>query len=1340
MLPILKRPLLILFLLFNFSSPVFAIDFPSVFYLGIQNGLSNNEVNCIFKDHKGYMWFGTQDGLNRYDGYNFKIFRKKIEDENSLINNRVLSIEEDDDHQLWIATMGGTSVFNPVSEKFHSVYFQAYRQRVEKKVENTLVVKKVNHNDMLIGTAKDGLLYFDSQTKATNQIPLVLAGKHLINYQVNAIKTDKKNQVWLLIDGIGLCRYDRDTKKLVLINKDFKSANCLEEDQQGNLWIGTNGGIYSYNTRLNKSSFTPLQQVITSLYFDQKFNLWITTDGGGMFFKNSLTGKIEHPLKPGGKHVFGSASLKSIMQDQKGRYWVGALRGGIAIIDPHRHQFNTLVPGPVVDGASQHYFISSFGEDQYKNLWIGTDGHGLYYWDRKKNNYTNYKGLAHGLKSNHITKVLSDYKHDLWITTWGAGIYKLNKTNGIFKHFKAFNPDKKQEFTNTWELYEDKQHQLWASAYNNGGLYKLNRISDQFELFDGTIGNVLTMNEDSEGNLWAGTDDRIIKIDQKTKKHKSFPIGYRVRSILEHTKNNLWIGTEGGGLLLFNTSNGQFKRFSEREGLPHNAVLNILKDQQGHLWLSTFIGLSKFDPVHLKFHNFSVSDGLQSNQFNYAAAYQMQSGEMIFGGIKGYNLFDPGKIIIPKTKLHVLLQDIKINDISIGDDLNTPYVVRHLGEVRQLLLPYDKTSLSFEYAAIEYSKPDKVNYAYYLEGWDKKWIQAGRNRTINYSRLEEGKYTLHLKAMNDDTGWGEEKLIQVTVHPPWGRTWWAYLLYASVFSSLVGLFIRYNKKQTALAYEVRLAQMETEKEKELNEKKISFFTNITHELRTPLTLIVNPMRELINRSDNIFKNELNIVYRNASRLLTLVDQLLLFKTTDAETSKFSFKRLNLHDLCKNTYECFAQMADSKDIAYTFASENTDLTLLGDFEKLEIAFFNILSNAFKFTPQKGRIMFTILEHENHVEIMIRDTGCGIDDRMKDKLFEKYFHEKAKSKETGFGIGLYLTKRFIDGHQGELGYSSSIVDGTCFTIKLKKGQWCNVELEASETEKPVAYRPQQIPFREDITLPKVAAFEITEKKSILIVDDHDELRQYIKQIFSDEFIIYEAGDGASGFELTKTHLPDIVISDVIMKEISGIDLCKQIKSDPLLSYIPVILLSSLCSAESKLEGLESGADHYIFKPFDKSQLSATIHTILKSRNILQQYFQDSITFKENHHKISETYKILLEKCIAIVEENLTNEAFNAKTLAKDCNMSYSNFYKKVKSISGQSVNSFIRSIRLRRAAVLLLSTDSTISDAAFEVGIYDIKYFRVQFKKLYGMNPSDYIKKYRQSFSQEYNLIK
>jgi signal transduction histidine kinase len=323
------------------------------------------------------------------------------------------------------------------------------------------------------------------------------------------------------------------------------------------------------------------------------------------------------------------------------------------------------------------------------------------------------------------------------------------------------------------------------------------------------------------------------------------------------------------------------------------------------------------------------------------------------------------------------------------------------------------------------------------------WIQAGRTRTINCSRLEEGNYTLRLKAMNNDTGWSEEKLIQITVHPPWGRTWWAYLLYASIVSSLVCLFIRYNKKQSALAYEVRLAQMETEK-------------------------------ELINKSDHIFKNELNIVYRNASRLLTLVDQLLLFKTTDAETSKFNFSRLNLHELCKNTYECFTQMADSKNITYTFACENNNLTVFGDYEKLETVFFNILSNAFKFTPHKGSILFTIKDHKHHVEIMINDSGCGIDDSVKNKLFEKYFREKDKSKETGFGIGLYLTKQFIDGHQGELDYASSTTEGTSFSVKLKKGQWCKIEPEQIKAEKHVINRPQQIPFKEELTLPKVASF--------------------------------------------------------------------------------------------------------------------------------------------------------------------------------------------------------------------------------------------------------------------------
>ncbi|MCX2452318.1 response regulator [Pedobacter sp. PLR] len=1324
--------------------PSSAFDFSSVFYLGIEHGLSNNEVNCIFQSRKGYMWFGTFDGLNRYDGYSFKIFRKKLKDRNSLLNNRVQCLAEDEAGNLWIGTMGGVSIYNDAQEKFSTLYFNTSSKPEKQRVDNTTVLKRAPNNDMLIGTAKDGLLVYVKERGETIQIPLQSASANRVSYQVTAIEIDKSNQVWLFIEGVGLCRYDRKTHTVAVLDNTLKYASCIKADRSGNLWLGTSSGIYNYIVSAGKFTFKPLPRAVTSLYFDKPEQLYITTDGGGIFMMNIKEEKISQPLKLNGEEIFTSSAIKGMLKDSQGRVWVATLRGGINIIDDQRYRFKTLNPDPLEKNSYHNYFISSFAQDAANHIWIGTDGNGLNRWDRTKNLYVNYKKEGkNGLSSNNITTILNDHQNTIWIATWGGGIIRFNSSKGTFEHFSCIHPVNGLEFKNIWKLYEDEQQNLWASTFDNGGLYKFNPGLKRFELFDDAIGNILCFIEDRKGDLWAGTDNKLIRIDRKSKKHLVYHIGYRVRAILEDKATVLWLGTEGGGLISLNTSNQKYRRFTESDGLPNNAVLNILRDNNGALWLSTFYGLSKFNPTNQKFHNFFASDGLQSNQFSYLAAAKLKSGELIFGGIKGFNVFSPEQISFSKERQQILLTEVSIDNSPLTDPVNAGFIKkRTAGEIEKLVIPYHKASLSFGYTSLEYSKPDKINYAYFLEGWDNNWINAGKVRTANYSRLKEGTYTLHLKAGNSEGEWGDEKLVRIVVLPPWQRTWWAYSLYALVVGMGVYLYVRYKRQQLDLTYKVRLAQIEIEKEKELNEKKLSFFTNITHELRTPLSLIVNPVKELISKTEDTLKQELNIIYRNANRLLTLVDQLMLFRTTEQETTNIQLNELNLYQLCKDTYESYLKIASSKNIQYEFDCENQELMIFGDYEKLEIIIFNLLSNAFKFTPKNGQILFKVEENEFEVKIFINDTGCGINNNVKNKLFEKYYQEKdsSENKEKGFGIGLYLAKQFIDAHKGELSYSSDPNTGTSFQIKLKKGLWFDASIQPEGQQNQLLPRAEQIPDEEILQMPNINTLEITEKRSLLIVDDNTELRQYLKKIFIQQFVVYEAEDGNIGFELAQKYVPDLVISDVLMEGGNGVELCKKIKTDPTLNHIPVILLSGLSSSESKLKGIESGADDYMIKPFDKDLLLAKINAVLDNRDTLHQYFRDNITLRNNNQKISATYKAFLEKCIAIVEENLSNEDFNAQWLARSCNLSYSILYKKVKSISGLSLNAFIRSIRLRKAALLMLSTNTNVNEAAFKVGIYDIKFFRTQFKKLYGMNPSDYIKKYRNSFSKEFNLIK
>lgn len=1342
-----RRIYFIILLLIIITGDSFAINYP-IKYLGIEDGLSNNAVLSVYQDHKGFMWFGTYDGLNRFDGYKFRIYRNKINDSTSLVDNGVYTLADDIHHQLWVGGRRGVCVFNPVSEKFSFPRYTPLHSRESRIIsENTHTIKSDEAGNILIGTEKSGLLLFSSRQATGKQIPLIMNRGGITGYEVTAVEFTG-TAAWVFVQDIGLCRYDIARQQLTIINRDITRGNCLTADQAGNIWLGTDTGIFRYVPSTGKYSgnVLPVNSKMVNLYIGNDGIMWSASDGNGIYLVNTLNNTASS-FTSSNEQQLSSNAVYSIYEDRQGRKWIGTLRGGINIVEPKPNPFELNIPDSNPVARVVDNFIFSFCEDKRRNIWIGTDGGGLKYWNRENNTWTTYKHTGNnltGISSNFVTSIIQDAREDLWISTWFGGVNRYNPTTGAFEHFICFNPYTRAAENNVWLVYEDRQQQIWASTTNNGTLYRFNRQQNRFELFDSSLVNLQCLAEDEDGQLWGGNYSTLIRIDRDRKQHQRFNIGYTVRSIHQDQKGAFWIGTDGGGLLRFDRKNGNYTRFTTSEGLPSNSILRMLEDKTGNLWLSTFNGLSRFDPQKKSFRNFSASDGLQSNQFSFNAALKLQSGEMLFGGIKGFNIFYPDSIYTQTTIPPVLLTAVRINNTSVTEQ--DQYVSeRSQEEIREITVPYDKATIAFDFVALEYTLPDKISYAYRLKGWDNNWNYVGQTRTANYTHLQEGSYIFEIKASNADGLWGHAiHTVSVVVLAPWYRTWWAYLLYISSIMAAIYGYIKYKAREERLKYEIKLAHLENEKEKELNEKKLSFFTNISHEFRTPLTLIINPLKELLQNREY---PDLSVVYRNARRLLSLVDQLLLFRKADRDADQLNLSRLDIVHLCKEVYLCFSEQARIKQIDYRFLCQHTQLEIYGDSEKLEIAIFNLLSNAFKFTPENGNIIFEVTGNETDVSVTIKDSGCGIEGSTGNRIFEKFrrAQDRKESLQTGFGIGLYLVKHFIDSHHGTITYQSEVNKGTSFHITLKKG---NLHFGGILLREDA---PQKSAFLEELATAAVlskpepreaeatpATTTITEKKSILLIDDHDEIRQYLQQLFQDRFIVYEADNGTSGFAAVQKFMPDLVISDIQMQGMDGVELCSKIKQTDTVSHIPVILLTGSSAADTRLRGLEGGADDYITKPFDKDLLMAKVNNIIKNRNLLQQYFFDRITLKNSNIKVPAEYQDFLKRCIEIIEDNLENEEFSIKKFTLEIGMSHSSLYKKVKSISGQTINSFIRSIRLRKAAVLLLKENYTITQAAMQVGIGDVKYFREQFVKLFGMNPSDYVKKYRHSFNRDFNV--
>jgi signal transduction histidine kinase/ligand-binding sensor domain-containing protein/DNA-binding response OmpR family regulator len=1384
-----KHGSLVVLFQFFVSYISFASGYPVSSYLGIDQGLSNNFVRCIYQDKNGFMWFGTYDGLNRYDGYEFKIFRNNFKKNRSLINNWINAISEDANVNLWIGTRQGACVYQSLSNNFSPLYY--YTPAKKKEQLNSVIrdIEADGQGNMFVATMDNGLLFF-SRENVGYKIPL--DNDVSTSYDVTSIKAGEDKNIWFFVSNKGLYVYEYKTKKTRLVNAAIKSANCIEA-ASGYLWIGTNDGLLRYNIASN--SFDKIYNeankklsynTVAGITVSKNNELWIATNGGGVVILNTESDEAQFLSNTKESNSLSSNAVVSIWIDKQSRKWIGTLRGGINVIDPNKERFQNIVYNPASTNTLISNYILSFYEAPNNDLWIGTDGGGLSIWNRRSNSFTNYRHDSenpYSLSDNFVTDIQSDFQNNIWITTYRGGVNRFN--NGKFERYNCVDPNNaKLTFHPVGpNLLEDAEKNFWLSTQQYG-LFKLDRRKKVFELFDDRLKDLYVLKEDRNHVFWGGGINHLVQIDRVSKKHVSYFIGKPVSVIMEDHSGNFWLGTEGGGLILFDRKQGKIiARYTTDEGLCSNSVLTILEDAEGNLWMSTFNGIAKFNPKNRTFKNYYQGDGLQSNQFNYHAALKLRSGEFAFGGIKGFSLFRPENIVAANSNPKIFLTDVKIANTSLEED-SCLEIKTNPNHIELIKIPYNKAIVSFGFAALEYSAPDKIQYAYYLQGWDRDWSYSGNIRKVIYSRLSEGAYTFRVKCTNAEGQWNKEEVqIKIIVLPPWYRSWWAYSLYALMAGAAIYFYLQYRAKQTRLQYEVKIAKLNeenersdkerslaelalekaererehaehekekilNEKEKEINERKVSFFTNISHEFRTPLTLIINPVKELLEKNSNQQKDksELNIVYRNARRMLSLVDQLLLFRKAESGLDKIKPSKLNLHDLAYEVYLCFVQQAKTQNINYVFDCANKGLEIYADREKLEIILYNLLSNALKYTPAQGIIRFSIEEGAEQVEIKVEDNGAGIPSEIGERLFDKFYKaERTKtSSKAGFGIGLFLVKHFSEQHEGTISYQSEEGQGTMFTLNLKKGkEHFGADVIISETEAA----PQLLEvLKEEAAIEANNAGEepltelVSEKQSILIIDDDESIRQYLARLFKDTYIIYQAENGEAGLAMAQKYLPDLIISDVHMRELNGIELCKMMKQNEQLSHIPVILLTGATSNELKLQGVEGGADDYIVKPFDSKLLAARVSTLLKNRNTLQKYFYNEITLNKNDFKISTEYKEFLDKCISVVENNLEDKNFTVQTLLNEMNMSHSNLLRKVKSISGQPVNIFIRSIRLRKAAELFINTDYSIKETAYTVGIRDIKYFREQFNKLFGMNPSDYVKKYRKVHGKQYTVDK
>lgn len=1350
--------------------------------IGTENGLSHNRINCILKDSKGFMWFGTVSGLNRYDGYKFRIFRHDIRDSASLIDDYISRIMEGPDEKLWVETRDGLNIFDPVTETFNRQPQSYLRQLSLPDAFISNIIKDKNGNYWLIHP-QYGIFKFTSSTRKITRIYHDLKNASgLSGNNISAMGEDSRGNFWIVYQDGMIEKMNSETHAVVYrssILKDFNKKEILNYnlfiDGQDELWIYVSGdprGIFYFNAATN--ILLPINKgtgkirlntnIVTGVLQDSQGKIWIGTDHGGVNLLDKKDFTIHYLMNnPDDDKSLSQNSIIAIYKDISGIIWVGTYKQGINYYHENGIKFS-IYRHQLSDPASLSYDdVNRFAEDDKGNLWIGTNGGGLIYFDRKRGKFSQFihkPDDPNSLSNDVIVSLWIDHQKKLWIGTYFGGLDCYDGKR--FTHFRhnVLDPGSISD-DRIWEIFEDSEKKLWIGTLG-GGLDMLDREKNIFYHYKSSDKNSINSDliyafmEDREGNFWIGTmggidvrekqSGRFIHYSHDEKNQKSLS-NNNVLCIAEDGRNFVWVGTREG-LNLFDKTTKTFHTYRMEDGLPDNTILNILEDDEHNLWISTPHGISKIfishnqqaNTISLNFKNYDGMDGLQAGEFNENAAYKTSRGELIFGGAKGFNIFYPADIVTNKIAPAVVLTDFQIFNKSVkAGEKSSDRVILHkaISETKKITLSHKDNVISIEFAALNFSNTEKNKYAYILEGFNKQWlITDAKMRKATYTNLDPGSYIFRVKATNEDGIWNEKGVtLRITVLPPFWKTTWAYFLYGLLIVGILW-FARYMVLLRArMRFQIDQERKEAKRMHELDLMKIRFFTNVSHEFRTPLALILTPVEKMMkNTHEEPQKKYFQLIHRNAKRLLNLVNQLLDFRKLEMEEIYLNPSENDIIRFTRDITCSFSDIAEKKNIRFSFHTSIDTLITSFDRAKVERILFNLLSNAFKFTPEYGNVEvdvkmnhyeMDIVNDKEVIEIRVKDTGIGIPAEKRDKIFERFFQYNVPGEmiNQGSGIGLAITKEFVRLHGGSITVESEPGKGSCFLVCL-----------------PVTAIPVTTVLQEELTtngsdnLPHSSendnGVEHAEKKengkkfSVLLVEDNEDFMFYLKDNLRAPFTIIEAPNGKEGWQKVLSQHPDLAVSDIMMPEMNGIDLCRKIKEDPRTSHIPVILLTARSSEETQMVGYTTGANDYITKPFSFEILLSRINNLLVQQENLKKNFQKQIAIHPDDITVASADEKLIRQAWEVIQKNIDNTNFSVDDLSKAMFMSRATMYKKITALTGITPVEFIRSVRIKHAAQLLEKTQMTVSEIAFEVGFNNTKYFVKYFKEEFNLLPSAY----------------
>jgi signal transduction histidine kinase/DNA-binding response OmpR family regulator len=1156
--------------------------------------------------------------------------------------------------------------------------------------------------------------------------------------------------------------YDGDLKVNFQTYEDNRNIIDIVPFRKGYLFASYNSVFYM-DKQLNFQLVSPNSYQCLLVENDQQvlagnnFGLHLLT-----FESNSSTKivSIDTFTKENTYGGLASNFIKSIYKDKSGIIWLGTEEGGVTKLIKRENKFN-LFYNRVESSNLRNNSITCFFEDSNNNLWIGTNKNGISYFSAGNYNYnTGSKDISDSNKeidcilSIHELRI-SDKSYVIAGTNYPVEIDFYNTEAEAISDIQAYKTLRRvNRPVNT--MVSDEKY-LWIGTIE-GGIFRYNYLNDSLNQFFTRNSSTISSNLiqclciDSKKRMWIGTDKglNVLMPEERDKPNPTFKVytysenniqsisNSNILTIIENAKHEIWIGTLGGGLNKYIENTNLFERITTRDGLPNNNIKGIVGDENNQLWISTNNGLSCLNQEDNQITNFSISDGLQDYEFKARSCVKRKNGEILFGGNKGFNSFFPGQIKIDTTQQNLIFTSFQV--ISPTGNENRIFHRSQLTEfakiTKTIFLKYNENSFTAFFSALNYLAPQEIKYKYRLNGFEDNWNHINSQaRFAKYTNLPPGKYTLEVLASNCDGVWMQESLkLNLNIGKPWYKTAYAYAGYILLLFALFLFFNRYTIIRNKRKQELLMEHFEKEKNEELNQLKLRFFTNISHELRTPLTNIKSYFENITTNWQSLPKEKVNkdfsVITRNVDLLLRLVSQLLDFRKLEQDKIKLKPLKGDIIEQIASITDSFSIIAANKNIDLSFQHEAVELELWFDVDKMEIIINNLLSNAIKYTNSGGKIIVRIIDLEEEVKIEIEDTGIGIPQNIQANIFDRFFQANIipACSKGGSGIGLNLTKGLVDLHNGRIELKSIEGAGSNFKLFFKKG---NNHFYNSDNQEYKVENTKQIIKKEEHENSNIEIQLLTTKhieKTILLVEDNEDLLSFLAEKLSGFIKVEVAENGNMGLQKCLNILPDIVLSDIMMPEMNGYELCNRIKNNEIISHIPVILLTSQTNIESELHGFTCGADAYVSKPFNLDLLIARIIAILDSREKIWKKISENPFFKPTEIAFNKKDEQFLRKITSIIEEQMSKPEFSVEQLAEQYGISKINLNNKIKALTGNTSVQFIRLTRLRKAAQLLKSKYSRVSDVTYEVGYSDLQHFREHFKKQFSLSPTEYKEKY------------